>query len=343
MTPPYAETLLEAWFGDAAPIPILDAASVSLARQLVRDEGGKLSLPAEVVESLVTAASELARNQLVHAREGRFAVRPIERRGLAGLELIAGDRGRGIASATRALRELGSTAGGLGSGIAAAQRLSDELDFDIRLEQGSCVRARKYEQRPPYRSEVAVVGRPLANVPPSGDDAAFATSADALVAGVVDGLGHGPLAHEAAAAAASCLLGRKDAAPLAILESSDRALVGTRGAVMAVARVDRASNEITHAGVGDIQVHVYRRRSSSRLPCRAGFLGASAAGRPTIHEERSPFEAGDVVVMFSDGLRTRVDLSGEPRLLREHPVVIAEHLLEHFGRDNDDAIVLVAR
>jgi predicted ATP-dependent Lon-type protease len=47
--------------------------------------------------------------------------------------------------------------------------------------------------------------------------------------------------------------------------------------------------------------------------------------------------------MFSDGLTTRVDLAAELQLLRRHPVVIAEHLLEHFGRSNDDALVLVAR
>lgn len=51
----------------------------------------------------------------------------------------------------------------------------------------------------------------------------------------------------------------------------------------------------------------------------------------------------DVLVMFSDGLTTRVDISEELQLLCLHPIVIAAHLLERFGRSNDDAIVLVTR
>jgi hypothetical protein len=50
-----------------------------------------------------------------------------------------------------------------------------------------------------------------------------------------------------------------------------------------------------------------------------------------------------VVMLFSDGLSTRLSLSEEPELLREHPILIAQKLMDAFARDNDDALILVAR
>ncbi len=56
-----------------------------------------------------------------------------------------------------------------------------------------------------------------------------------------------------------------------------------------------------------------------------------------------PLQGHDVIVMSSDGLTTRADISEELQLLRRHPIVIAEHLLAQYGRTNDDALVLVVK
>ncbi len=336
-------TRLTAWLGDAEPIPILDDASVSVARERVRRLGGELGLAEEVIESVATAASELARNQLVHGRGGRFAVNPIERRGVRGLELVAADRGPGLVDPARALAGTISTSGGLGSGLAGVRRFMDELDFDIRLTEGTCIWARKFAGPVPYRSEVGILGRPCEGEYESGDDAAFVRSDSALTIGVVDGLGHGILARDVAAPATALLRSRAEQDPAAILVAVDDGLRGTRGAVMAVARVDRLLGHIEHAGVGDVRAHVYRPRECRRFSQVAGVLGAmDQRGRKNV-VEREPTRDDAVIVMFSDGLTTRVDISQELQLLRRHPIEIAAHLLERFGRSNDDALVLVTR
>jgi hypothetical protein len=71
-------------------------------------------------------------------------------------------------------------------------------------------------------------------------------------------------------------------------------------------------------------------------------LGARGvpAGKFLVEEE--PVELRPVLLMFSDGVSSRVDLSGEPELLREPPLVIAHQVLERWGRTTDDALVLVA-
>jgi len=336
-------THLSAWLGDAETIPILDDASTSAAREYVRKLGGELGLPTEAIESVATAASELTRNHLVHARGGRFAARPIERRGVRGIELIAADRGPGLADPTRALDGTISTGGGLGSGLACVQRFMDELDFDIRLNEGTCIWARKFAGPVPYGSQVAILGRPCEGERESGDDAAFVRRDDALTIGVVDGLGHGILAHDVAAPAAAVFRSHAELDPAKILREVDEALRGGRGAVMAVARMDRLHLQIEHAGVGDVRTHLYRPRECHRFSQVAGVLGtADQQGRKCV-VGRKPAQDHDVIVMFSDGLTTRTDISGELQLLRRHPIVIAAHLLEHFGRSNDDAMVLVTR
>ncbi len=336
-------THLTAWLGDTETIPVLDDASVSVARGCVRRLAGELGLTPEVTESVATAASELARNQLVHGREGRFTARAIERHGVRGLELVAADRGPGLGDPTRALDGAISTSGGLGSGLAAVRRFMDELDFDIRLGEGTCIWARKFAGPVLYRSEVGIFGRPCDGERVSGDDAAFVRRDGVLTIGVVDGLGHGILARDVAAPATSLLRTRADHAPAAILRAVDNELLGTRGAVMAVARVDRLLGHIEHAGVGDVRTHIYRPRECRRFSQVAGVLGATDQRGRRYVVESEPTRDDDVIVMFSDGLTTRVDISQELQLLRRHPIVIAAHLLERFGRSNDDALVLVSR
>lgn len=198
---------------------------MTVVRASVRAVGGEVGLAQEATEVVAAAATELVRNQLVHARDGRFGVRAIERRGVPGLELIAADRGPGLAEPGRAFDAMISTSGGLGSGLASVRRFMDELDVDVRLGEGTCIWARKFAGQVAYRSEVAILGRPCEGERESGDDAAFLRQADALTIGVIDGLGHGILAREVAAPACSVLRSHLGQASLrqrheAALESS---------------------------------------------------------------------------------------------------------------------------
>ena len=56
-----------------------------------------------------------------------------------------------------------------------------------------------------------------------------------------------------------------------------------------------------------------------------------------------PVDPGSVLVMFSDGLKSRTSLKGKLDILRQPPIAIAQHLLENDSRPDDDALVLIAR
>jgi len=192
------------------------------------------------------------------------------------------------------------------------------------------------------RQEIAVLSRPCAGEAASGDHAAFVRLDDTLVLGVVDGLGHGAPAREAADVAIATLRAGAADTPAEILATTDHALERTRGGVMSVVRFDAHTRTLEHAGAGNVATKLYRQGTGATFLNAARVLGAR-------HQPvRIPVEnvklAGEAtLLMFSDGLTTRTDLSGRLDLLRQPPLVIAHELLGRFGRSDDDALVLVAR
>ncbi len=332
-------TVVDAWIGGADAIPMVDDASVSLVRERVRAEGARLGMPEVPVASLVNAASELAHNQLAHARGGVVAVREVSGPNGKGLEVIAADRGPGVVDVARALEGRPSQAGSLGVGLAAVLELADEVDVDVRIGEGLCVRARKYARASMRGRRVGVYGRPFPGERASGDDAAFVRSGGALLVGLADGLGHGPAAREASYRAMGLLVAQPNVSLEGLFSECDKALAGTRGAVMTAARLDDLGS-MTLAAVGNVGAHVYGPGTEARFGGSSFVLGARSPVR-RIASETYMLGARDVVVLFSDGIKSRMDLAGELDLLREHPVIVAQRVVERFARPDDDVTVLV--
>jgi anti-sigma regulatory factor (Ser/Thr protein kinase) len=333
------------------PLSIRDETDVALARAAVRERAAAVGLGRERTESLVTAVSEVAHNQARHARGGELTVRAIARGATAGVEVWAQDRGPGITDPSAALRgrDQSAPAGtGLGIGLSAAYRLADEIDFDVRQGEGTTLWLRKFVTPLP-RSEVAILGRPLTGERISGDDAFFDRRDEgSLLLAVADGLGHGPLAHQAAARAMGVLRGAGWPAmsPVDLLRACQPELEQGRGAVVAVVRIDppidTGTARLVQAGIGNISCQLHVDREATRLPSTPGVVGQMGP-RTRIQEQHESLSARHVVAMFTDGLSSRLDLGADPDLLREPALVIAHQLLERHGRDHDDALILVAK
>jgi anti-sigma regulatory factor (Ser/Thr protein kinase) len=327
------------WLGEVEGISVIDEASVALVRERVRAEAASVGLGKVATGSIVNVASELAHNQRMHARSGMVVVRTASRGDELGVEVVAADRGPGIVDVARALEGRPSRPGSLGIGLAAVLELADEVDIDVRLGEGTCVWARKFDAPAPRRPRVGAFGRPFPGEPCSGDDASFVRGRDGLLVGVVDGLGHGEPARQASVRAARVLAAAVDGTPERVLAECDRQLERTRGAVMTAARVD-PGGEASVAGVGNVCAHVYGPGPSWRFGGSSYVLGSPGRGC-RIAVESHWLLTRDVLVLFTDGIRSRLDLTGELDLLREHPVVIAQRIVERFARDDDDVLVLV--
>jgi anti-sigma regulatory factor (Ser/Thr protein kinase) len=337
--------LIERWLGaDTQPTPIYDEASVSSARQRVREVGQRLNLSTTVIEEAALIASELTHNQLSHARQGYLSVKPIERSGSKGLEIIAADIGPGIERPALALKDQPRSAGSLRAGLGAVCRIADEVAFDNRISEGFCVIARKFESAPPPSCEIGIMGKPYPGEALSGDDAVFLQTESGFVAAVSDGLGHGPEARQASNRSIETLSGSNEIDLTRVLIRLNDGLANTRGCAMSIARFDRTSRVLETASVGDVHSHLYRLKEAHFFASTPLVLGDSKL--PLLNKVRIETEdvaSGSVLVMFSDGLKSRTTLKGQLDVLRQPPISIAQHLLESYSRPDDDSLVLVVR
>jgi hypothetical protein len=124
--------------------------------------------------------------------------------------------------------------------------------------------------------------------------------------------------------------------PTALLTAVHRALHGTRGAAVAVAQVGEGT--VRYAGIGNIAGTVLDDTGSRGMISHPGIAGAQAR---TIRENTYPIGPGGLVVMYSDGLTARMDLTRYVGLRAKAPLTVATVLMRDFGVRQDDASTLV--
>lgn len=119
--------------------PLKNSNDVVLARQKVRQWAIELHFTLVDQTKLVTAASELARNALLHGKGGRMVVEQIASGTKVGLKLIFEDNGPGIPDIEMALRDGFTTASGMGLGLGGSKRLVNEFSIDSAPGKGTKV------------------------------------------------------------------------------------------------------------------------------------------------------------------------------------------------------------
>ena len=112
---------------------------VVLARQAIREAARKMGFSIVDQTKIVTAASELARNTVVHGGGGFARIEIIRDTARTGMRLTFEDRGPGIADLERAMKDGYSSAGGLGLGLGGAKRLSNEFAIESQPGEGTRV------------------------------------------------------------------------------------------------------------------------------------------------------------------------------------------------------------
>jgi serine/threonine-protein kinase RsbT len=121
----------------AETVPLRSDADVVRARQLVRQWAVGLKFTLIDQTKIVTAASEIARNTVVHAGGGTVRLEAVSDGTREGLRLVFEDKGPGIADIDTAMRDGFTTGGGLGLGLGGAKRLSNEFSVESRVGYGT--------------------------------------------------------------------------------------------------------------------------------------------------------------------------------------------------------------
>ena len=187
-----------------------------------------------------------------------------------------------------AIRDRVSTQGSLGAGLGAVCRIADEVEFDNRISEGTCIVARKFATPPTEpECEIAIMGRPYPGELISGDDAVVLKSTSGFVAAVSDGLGHGPEARAASNRAIEVLSQQPGVDLNQLMISLNGEVARTRGCVISITRFNRADASIEYVSAGDVS------RPSVSLARRAFFHAHPACARNrTFSEAKNSCRSG---------------------------------------------------
>ena len=112
---------------------------VVAARRGVRDWAAELGLGVTDLTKVVTAASELARNAVVHGGGGMMCLQVVRQDLREGLRVTFKDSGPGIPEIALAMQDGYSTRKGMGMGLPGAKRLVNEFDLLSTPSEGTCV------------------------------------------------------------------------------------------------------------------------------------------------------------------------------------------------------------
>ena len=108
-------------------------------RQLVRSMAVEIGLSLVDQTKIVTAASELGRNTVVHGGGGTVRLEIIRDTARRGLRLTFEDQGPGIANIERAMQDGYTSGGGLGLGLGGSKRLTNDFAIESAPGQGTRV------------------------------------------------------------------------------------------------------------------------------------------------------------------------------------------------------------
>jgi anti-sigma regulatory factor (Ser/Thr protein kinase) len=324
-------------------IAVIEESQVGFAKRCVVEICRRISRDETFCGKAAIVVTELARNLVRHGKGGEIVTREIATPASPSLELLALDRGPGMRNIAECLRDGFSTAGTAGTGFGSIKRLSDRFEVFTQPGRGTVVWVRLCAlgiRSASHAFESSGISIPDEREEVCGDAWEIVETPGALRVMVVDGLGHGPFAEQAAREAVAVFRSQATTGVARTLKLVDQALTKTRGAAGAIAELCPAKGQVTAAGVGNISMRLLNDGESRSFGCDNGTLGA---GVPRIHEFTQPWMHGSVLVMHSDGVKTHWTLDDYPGLARRHPGLVAGLLYRDCRRERDDVTVIVAR
>ena len=146
-------------------------------------------------------------------------------------------------------------------------------------------------------------------------------------------------AAEASGRAVAVLDAHPDLDPAEALRRCHTALVGTRGAAISVARLDLTRGEMVYAGIGNVEAHLWQGGRHERLIAYRGIIGSAMR---TVRPFTMPLAEDWTLLMHSDGISARADLCALDVPTPGDPDVLAQAVLDAYGREHDDALAVVA-
>jgi phosphoserine phosphatase RsbX len=156
---------------------------------------------------------------------------------------------------------------------------------------------------------------------------------------LTDGLGHGEKAYEAANLAKKYIHQNTKDNLVILMKKLHEKLKRTRGGVTSILLLDIKTGKLEHVGIGNITARVIGKRATTLLS-KDGVVGytMSSPSKNTV-----VLEDNDIILVYSDGVSTRIDFTENRALLKKPAREIAKSIVDIYGKQNDDNSCIVIK
>ncbi|MBC5992468.1 SpoIIE family protein phosphatase [Pontibacter cellulosilyticus] len=285
------------------------------------------------------------------ANGGEILVKPIGNP-IHTFEIVCMDNGPGMSEPARMQEDGVSTFGSSGEGLGAIKRQSSFFDLYSQPNFGTVIlvhitkaSALSKILQAPARLETGYIMVPKPNETVCGDGFAITVKNSRTEILALDGLGHGTNANEASGQAIAAFHENISLDPANRLRAIHGAIKRTRGAVGFSASISNGT--ITYCGIGNIAGKLYTPESSllgaqyKNIISYNGILGHNIP--TTLNNQQLEWMRNKILILHSDGLKSRWDIGKYPNLLKHHPTTIAAVLYLDNSRHTDDTLVVVCK
>lgn len=290
--------------------------------------------------------AEMVSNLSKYGQNGQLLVKPVEEGGLAGLEVISVDTGPGMENVSKMITDGYSTTNTLGHGLGSIKRLADVFQVYSQKGWGTIVLARIFKERLPDQRKAGKADIRSLILPKSGEtacgDGFYArTTKESLKLILGDGLGHGPDAAQAVNEAIKAFKICPDESPVDIIRFISTQVKRTRGLVATVAVFNFKEKVWRICGVGNIATRISGTVTNKNYIAYNGIVGMNIPN--SMNDQVIAYERGQHIILCSDGIKTKWDVSKLPGLFRCDLSIVAAALYKDYARHTDDLSIAVGK
>lgn len=288
--------------------------------------------------------SELTSNIIKHASKGELLYKFQKTETDATFEVICIDHGPGIKDVPYSMQDGVSTTHTLGQGLGATNRLSSLFQLYSQPGWGTIAYS-KVTTKPDTTEDPRLITRALLVCKPGemvcGDSYGIRKDATTSYFFLGDGLGHGEHAHDASMKGVLYFLNTKDKDPVDILRGMHIELKKTRGLVGTVAVLNHTTKRWKIFGIGNIATRINQGMIVKNYTPYNGIVGLNMPN--TVAASDIEQEKYQYLIMCSDGIKTKWDMSKYPYILKHDPIILAAAIYKDHARHTDDMSILVSK
>jgi anti-sigma regulatory factor (Ser/Thr protein kinase) len=329
---------------DYISYPASDRSFFALLRKGIHKQAIAAEFNDKKIAHLDLIVAEITSNLAKHTVGGEVLCAVIGQGADQYIEVISIDNGPGFNDLSNMLQDGVSSVNTLGHGLGSIKRMSDFFSIYSQKGWGTILVSRLYKTDQRWHIghvsiRSLVVPKPTETV--SGDGCTYKTSDRYFKLLLLDGLGHGTEANKAVLEASHAFKLCPYHDPAEIIRYMHAPLKKTRGGVGTVVVYDSVSEKYEILGVGNISIKIFGNGEFKNVMSYNGIIGHNIPNTMTSHEVSG--RDFRFIILCSDGIKSRWDISKYPMIQRYDPIIMAAAIYKDFARKTDDMSVVVIK